>query len=109
MERSECSPCMVFREGRGVKSSVGLWGTHTTICFRPRRALRMNLRVRSVTGCSLSAIFAGNLVLLAKTLGIVDVHAATDRDCVAGSLIVEQTQVTGNLRVCRIRRRLFLG
>jgi hypothetical protein len=32
--------------------------THTTICFRPRREFRMNLRVRSVTGCSRSAIFA---------------------------------------------------
>jgi len=26
--------------------------THTTICFRARRGLRMNLRVRSVTGAS---------------------------------------------------------
>lgn len=69
----------------------------------------MNLRVRSVTGCSLSAMFAGCIVLLAKTLGIVDAHAATDRDCDAKSLIVEQTQVTSNLRVCRIRRRLFSG
>ena len=32
--------------------------THTTICFRPRREFRMNLRVRSVTGCSLSAMTA---------------------------------------------------
>lgn len=29
---------------------------YTTICLRPRRGLRMNLRVRSVTGCSRSAI-----------------------------------------------------
>lgn len=29
---------------------------YTTICLRARRALRMNLRVRSVTGCSRSAI-----------------------------------------------------
>ena len=69
---------------------MGLWGTHTTICFRPRRALRMNLRVRSVTGCSLSAMFDGYFVLSAKTLGIVDVDAATDRDYAAGSSIVEQ-------------------
>lgn len=32
--------------------------THTTICLRPRRGLRMNLRVRRVTGESVSAIFA---------------------------------------------------
>lgn len=32
--------------------------THTTICLRPRRGLRMNLRVRRVTGVSTSAIFA---------------------------------------------------
>lgn len=31
--------------------------TYTTICLRPRSGLRMNLRVRSVTGCSRSAIF----------------------------------------------------
>lgn len=31
--------------------------THTTICLRPSRGLRMNLRVRRVTGESLSAIF----------------------------------------------------
>ena len=69
-------------------SIVGLWGTHTTICFRPRRALRMNLRVRSVTGCSLSAMLAGCIVLLAKTLAIVGVNAATNRqffDCRAES------------------------
>lgn len=41
-------------------------GTHTTICFRPRRALRMNLRVRSVTGCSRSAMFAGSIIWSAK-------------------------------------------
>ena len=29
---------------------------YTTICLRPRRGLRMNLRVRSVTGCSRSAM-----------------------------------------------------
>lgn len=34
----------------------------------------MNLRVRSVTGCSLSAILAGCIVLLAKTLDNVDEH-----------------------------------
>lgn len=33
-------------------------GTHTTICLRPRRGLRINLRVRRVTGVSVSAIFA---------------------------------------------------
>lgn len=32
--------------------------THTTICLRPSRGLRMNLRVRRVTGASESAIFA---------------------------------------------------
>jgi hypothetical protein len=31
-------------------------GTYMTICLRPKRGLRMNLRVRSVTGCSRSAI-----------------------------------------------------
>ena len=69
----------------------------------------MNLRVRSVTGCSLSAMSDGYFVLLANTLDIVDVDAATNRGYAAGSSIVEQSQVTGNLRVCRIRRRLFPG
>lgn len=32
--------------------------THTTICLRPSRGLRMNLRVRRVTGASLSAMVA---------------------------------------------------
>ena len=32
--------------------------THTTICLRPNRGLRMNLRVRRVTGLSLSAMVA---------------------------------------------------
>ena len=41
--------------GRGTE---GGW-PYTTICLRPRRALRMNLRVRRVTGCSLSAMMAG--------------------------------------------------
>lgn len=39
-----------------IKRSEGI--THTTICLRPSRGLRMNLRVRRVTGESLSAIFA---------------------------------------------------
>lgn len=39
-----------------IKKSEGI--THTTICLRPSRGLRMNLRVRRVTGESLSAIFA---------------------------------------------------
>lgn len=39
------------------RQSLGL-ETHTTICFLPRRALRMNLRVRSVTGCSRSAMLS---------------------------------------------------
>jgi hypothetical protein len=40
--------------------------THTTICLRPSRGLRMNLRVRSVTGESESAILAvGWLSMLA--------------------------------------------
>jgi hypothetical protein len=37
-----------------VRSVIG--STYTTICLRPRRGLRMNLRVRRVTGCSRSAI-----------------------------------------------------
>ena len=39
------------RDGEGER-------TYTTICLRPRSGLRMNLRVRSVTGCSLSAMIA---------------------------------------------------
>jgi hypothetical protein len=35
--------------------------THTTICLRPRRGLRMNLRVRRVTGVSESAILTISL------------------------------------------------
>lgn len=45
----------------------------------------MNLRVRSVTGCSRSAMFAKCIVRSAETLGILDVHEATNRECVAGS------------------------
>ena len=41
----------------GISFLGGVWNgfgmaTYTTICLRPRRGLRMNLRVRSVTGCS---------------------------------------------------------
>ena len=42
----------------------------------------MNLRVRSVTGCSLSAILASWMVLLARTLGIADLYASTDKESV---------------------------
>lgn len=41
-----------------IDSTGGKLGTHTTICLRPSRGLRMNLRVRSVTGESESAILA---------------------------------------------------
>lgn len=41
-----------------MADSMEMMLTYTTICFRPRRGLRMNLRVRSVTGALLSAIFA---------------------------------------------------
>ena len=82
---------------RGYRCKVG--STHTTICFRPRRELRMNLRVRSVTGCSLSAMFASCMVPLAKTLGIVDVNASTNRVCVAGCSVVKQSRV-GPSAIC---------
>jgi hypothetical protein len=42
--------------------------TYTTICLRPRRGLRMNLRVRRVTGCSRSAMFAGERIDLSENL-----------------------------------------
>lgn len=46
---------MVGREDGGMgKGRIKI--THTTICLRPRRGLRMNLRVRRVTGVSASAI-----------------------------------------------------
>lgn len=41
-----------------LQSRIEAGGTHTTICLRPSRGLRMNLRVRRVTGESLSAMFA---------------------------------------------------
>ncbi len=44
------------RSGAGRSRKLG--ETHTTICLRPSRGLRMNLRVRSVTGESESAILA---------------------------------------------------
>lgn len=40
-------------DGEGFNSRAS---THTTICLRPSRGLRMNLRVRRVTGESLSAM-----------------------------------------------------
>ena len=45
-------------EGRERSGKASKASTYTTICLRPRRALRMNLRVRRVTGCSLSAMLA---------------------------------------------------
>ena len=83
------------------EAKVSLRGrsTHRTICFRPRRALRINLRVRSVTGCSLSAMFASCMIALTKTMGIVDVHVATDRECVAGSSMIKRSRV-GPIVIC---------
>ena len=48
-------PSMLSSGGRPWARRV-IGSTYTTICLRPRRGLRMNLRVRSVTGCSRSAI-----------------------------------------------------
>lgn len=45
----------------------------------------MNLRVRSVTGCSRSAMFAGYIIRLARVLDIEGIHAATYKECVGGS------------------------
>lgn len=39
--------------------------THTTICFRPRRGLRMNLRVRKVT-------WPSDMLMLEESNGVVD-------------------------------------
>lgn len=47
---------------KGFHGAVRSSCTHTTICLRPRRGLRMNLRVRRVTGVSLSAILTCRLV-----------------------------------------------
>ena len=44
----------------------------------------MNLRVRSVTGCSRSAMFANCISMLMEVLEILEVHAVTDRECVGG-------------------------
>lgn len=44
--------------GIGGRTAEVAGKTHTTICLRPSRGLRMNLRVRRVTGESESAIFA---------------------------------------------------
>ena len=53
----------------------------------------MNLRVRSVTGCSRSAMFAGCILRLAMTLITVEVVAVTNRTCDAKSSIIEQNRV----------------
>lgn len=45
----------------------------------------MNLRVRSVTGCSRSAMFASCIVRLVRILDTLDIHAATYKECVGGS------------------------
>ena len=45
----------------------------------------MNLRVRSVTGCSRSAMFAGCLMQLEEVLDIANSNAATYRECATGS------------------------
>lgn len=45
----------------------------------------MNLRVRNVTGCSRSAMFASCIGRLARVLDTVDIHAATHKECVGGS------------------------
>ena len=45
----------------------------------------MNLRVRSVTGCSRSAMFASCVVQLMEVLDIVNMNAATYRECATGS------------------------
>lgn len=54
--------CSLDRDLTRANSESGDTGggipTHTTICLRPSRGLRMNLRVRRVTGASLSAMVA---------------------------------------------------
>lgn len=59
----------MLKDGRGSNGAGKAANgeeTHTTICLRPSRGLRMNLRVRSVTGESESAILAvGWLSMLA--------------------------------------------
>lgn len=47
-----------WRDGSTTRRGRAEGETHTTICLRPSRGLRMNLRVRSVTGESESAILA---------------------------------------------------
>ena len=45
----------------------------------------MNLRVRSVTGCSRSAMLASCVVHLVEVLEIANLNAATYRECATGS------------------------
>ena len=45
----------------------------------------MNLRVRSVTGCSRSAMFASCVIQLEGALDIAYLNAATYRECATGS------------------------
>ena len=52
----------------------------------------MNLRVRSVTGWSRSAMFASYRFSLAKTLRIQEVHWATNGKRVAGYLCQSKVQ-----------------
>jgi hypothetical protein len=66
---AEFSPYANFEAGdnleppeveQGVALYQGKINTHTTICLRPSSGLPMNLRVRNVTGVSLSAIIAAS-------------------------------------------------
>lgn len=52
----------------------------------------MNLRVRSVTAVSFSAMFASCIIPLAKRLDITSVYAVTHRERVAGSSMAEQSR-----------------
>ena len=59
----------------------------------------MNLRVRSVTGCSRSAMIASCIVPLAMVLSTVGIHAVTDRECVAGSC---NGRTTSSRSICTV-------
>ena len=57
-----------FVRASGVDGGGDVGKTHTTICLRPSRGLRMNLRVRRVTGESESAILTSIACLARLTI-----------------------------------------
>ncbi len=60
-----------------VNDRVGV--TYTTICLRPRRGFRMNLRVRRVTSAMVAAL---SVQMCMKLLSAMDLTGVRPVDCV---------------------------